>query len=445
MFFSSLVRRLAWSGLAVTEFDDPNVHFSTGEGQKSHYTDKRLLQDCELFLLSGDTIPDLLQQIEQLLLLKAPDSKSDFIALAQQLAQTNQRGHIRSAVVASQVTELIQRLHTLKDLLHKGTTRHIDMQEGIFLGSSAIPPRIGFLFTGQGAPPYRNGGLIRQRFRFIDDLYLQAQLPAEGDENETAIAQPAIIISSVAAINLLEKLGISANVGLGHSLGELIAQYWAGIMDHMTLLNMTQIRSQAMSMGAPTGAMLTLGTSQEQAETLLAGKEAFIAGIVAPQLTVIAGDAADVAKVLDQAQAKNIRAMQMPLAYAFHTPCIQASIPPLAHYLASIQFQMPTRTMISTVTGKKLAAKTDLAALLCQQIISPVQFMDAVQCAAQEVDLFIEVGPGNLISNFTAQCTSVPVFSVDAGGTSMKQLLQIIGLVFTSGMPIHSEFLFADI
>lgn len=409
------------------------------------FASRRLLQDVELFLFAGSTKQEVLEHIEHLLATPIPDTQEAFLTLAWHHTRWQPHEKVRGALVAKDPTELYERLRMLRDQLIGETPQFIDLQQGVFLGTAADSARIGFLFTGQGAPPYRQGGLMRQRFRFIDEIYKWADLPQDRDENETTIAQPAIIISSIAAIQLLEKLGVFATVGFGHSLGELIALYWAGVIDADPLLTLTNVRSNAMVSGSPTGAGLTIGASVAQIEPWRAGTEAYIAGILAPQLTVVTGEATSVARVRELAQTARVFTMPMPVSHGFHSPAIRDAVPLLEAYLQQLEFHPPRRRVISTVLQQEITPETDIVDLLSKQIISPVHLMPAALSVARELDLFVEVGPGKLISSFVAQCSPTPAHSIDAGSASFKDLLNIVGYAFVLGASVRGEALFADI
>jgi enediyne polyketide synthase len=72
------------------------------------------------------------------------------------------------------------------------------------------------------------------------------------------------------------------------------------------------------------------------------------------------------------------------------------------------------------------------------------RFIDAVTKAAEEVDLFLEVGPGRVLSGLVAEFANVPVVALDASSASLKGLLQAIGAAFVLGAPVHHRALFAD-
>ena len=108
-----------------------------------------------------------------------------------------------------------------------------------------------------------------------------------------------------------------------------------------------------------------------------------------------------------------------------------------------------------------LSDQEDLRALLCRQVTSPVQFTKALAAllggglpardtvgqtspATEEVDLLIEVGPGKVLSGLVRDTTEVPVVALDAGGASLRGLLQAVGAAFALGAPVRHEALFAD-
>jgi enediyne polyketide synthase len=136
--------------------------------------------------------------------------------------------------------------------------------------------------------------------------------------------------------------------------------------------------------------------------------------------------------------------VNLPVSHAFHSPLVAAAAQPLAEHLAGEAFQPLQRTVVSTVTGSLIADREDLRSLLCRQVTAPVRFIDAVTKAAEEVDLFLEVGPGRVLSGLAAEFANVPVVALDASSASLKGLLQAIGAAFVLGAPVHHRALFAD-
>jgi enediyne polyketide synthase len=441
------------AGVSAMGFGGINAHLVLeGPAKKRRSTlttyERTLLsspQDAELFLLQGQDTLEVQHAVTHLLTLAPHLSKAELTDLAMSLMHEHKDGTVRAALVASsagELTKLLERLHTL--LVHD-TQISIDAKAGLFLSHETKQPHIGFLFPGQGAPSYVRGGLLRRRFKIVDDLYTQVHLPLAGDCRDTRIAQPAIVMASLAALRVLKRLGIHADLGIGHSLGELSALYWAGAFDEETLLNLAIIRGDAMStLGSSTGAMASIEAPQEVVERLIQDEEVVIAGMNAPQQTVISGEQAAIASVINRAQTRNLRTVPLHVSHAFHSPLVAAAIEPFAAYLADKQFQPLQRTIVSTVTGARLAPQEDLKDLLCRQITSPVRFLDAIKQVWPDIDLWIEVGPGQILSGLAEQCAPIPAIALDAGGSSIKGLLHAAGAAFALGAPLNYSFLCTD-
>lgn len=370
-------------------------------------------------------------------------------------------GPLRAAIVAAKPAELAERLQTLRSLLQAVEMAKMDFAEGIFLGTRTAAPRIAFLFPGQGSPTHLDGGVWRRRFDSVRELYEQAALPADGDTVSTRVVQPAVATASLAGLTVLREFGITGDAAIGHSLGEITALHWAGAFDEAALLRIAQVRGAAMSdLGSATGAMLAVEAPWRKVQSLLNCGAVTIVGFNSPRQTVVAGEAADIAALAKRAQAQGLRATTLPVSHAFHTPLVAAAVPVLAEELAHIPLRATAHRVVSTVTGTALGAGEDLRLLLCRQVTSPVRFgvalaelLDArsngespekpLLAGAGAPDLLIEVGPGQILSGLVRDTADVPVVALDAGGASVKGLLQAVGAAFALGAPVRHEALFA--
>jgi len=438
------------AGVSAMGFGGINTHLllegcSTRRRSKLTKQERLLLtsaQDAELILLAGRETADVQQQIAHLLSFSARLSRAEITDLAVHLTRTLTTGPVRVAIVASSPTELTHRLQHAQTLLDREEQTILDQNGGVFIGRRNTPPRLGFLFSGQGSPGRRAGGLLRRRFAVVDDLYSRAALSETGDEKETAIAQPTIVTASLAALRVLEQLEITAEVGVGHSLGELTALHWAGAIDEETLLQLATVRGSVMStLGAASGTMVSIQASRDVVEGLLKGEDVVIAGLNSPSQTVISGNVAAVATVVARARAQQIQTVSLQVSHAFHSPLVAQARRPFADFLANKAFRPLQRPIISTVTGSQPGPECDLKALLCEQITAPVLFAPALDAASSQVDLFLEVGPGKILSGLVHECVSTPAIAIDASGPSLKGLLHAVGAAFALGVPVNTSFL----
>ncbi len=401
-------------------------------------------QDAELFLLAAPDAEALRRQVDHLLAFAAQLSRAELADLAAALEGRLDQCHVRAAVVASTPKEVASHLETLRSWLADGVAGRLDTRAGIFLGAGDASPRLGFLFPGQGSPAHLGGGALRRRFDCVQELYARADLPTGGDGVGTAVAQPAIVTASVAALRVMERLGVAGGVALGHSLGELTALHWAGALDEAVLLRIATARGRAMAeLGDPAGTMASIGAGCGAVEGLLNGQPVVIAGLNSPRQTVVSGEATAVAAVMACARERGLASVALPVSHAFHSPLVAAAAPALAEHLSREELRPLRRPVVSTVTGAPLAADEDLRALLVRQVTSPVRFSQALAVAAKGVDLFIEVGPGGALRRLVAECVGTPAVALDAGGPSLRGLLQAVGAAFVLGAPISHAALFA--
>jgi len=442
------------AGVSAMGFGGINTHVTleaTHDDRRQSLTsrERALLtsaQDAELFLFSARDIEHLAHQIERVLAYAERLSRSELTDLAVRLSETLRPLPIRAAVVASSAAELSGRLEALKSHVRSGVARVIDSAGGIFLGVDQSSARIGFLFPGQGSPSYKDGGAWRRRFNFLEDLYAYTKQNWRSDGVSTDVAQPAIVASSVAALRVFSRLGITADVAVGHSLGELTALHWAGSLDESSLLRIARVRGRAMAeVDGPAGAMLSVAADRKAIEEILNGERVVIAGLNSPMQTVLSGEAIEISAVARRAEAHGLRTILLRVSHAFHSPLVAPAGNHLYAQLEREEFGPLQRQVFSTVTGQHLNGDTDFRVLLREQVTSPVRFMEAVGAAAGSgVDLWIEVGPGQTLCGLIGQFRNEPALALDAGGTSIRGLLSAVGACFSLGARVAHDELFAD-
>ena len=468
------------ASVSAMGFGGINAHLvleSAAAGRRASFSPhehalSRSSQDAELFLVAAETMDQLAGQIDKLLRHAARVSRAEMTDFAAELQRKLGAGKVRAAVVAARPAELAEKLEMLKAWLRtedipkfnfrNGTLAEsrLEISDGLFVSSGETPPRIAFLFPGQGSPTHFDGGLWRRRFESVRELYLRAGLPAGGDSVSTRVMQPAVVTASLAGLKVLEAFGIVAGAAIGHSLGEITALHWAEAIDEEALLRIAQVRGAGMAeLGSPSGAMLAVAAPWREVQELLNGEPLAVVGFNSPHQTVVSGGSDAIDNLARRAAVLGWQANVLPVSHAFHTPLVAAAVPVLAGQLARESFFTPKRAVFSTVTGARLGDDEDLRELLCRQVTSPVRFETALAALlgadtksggrrkgrpARGIDLLIEVGPGAVLSNLVRDAGSAPVVSLDAGGNSLKGLLQAVGAAFALGAPVNHAALFAD-
>lgn len=403
-------------------------------------------QDAELFAFCAATPEGLARELEAFRALAPRLSRAELGDGAATLARAlPQAGAARAAIVARTPSELADRLDAAVRALADGETRAIDAPAGVFLGAAGRAPRIGLLLPGQGSPSHVDGGALRRRFPVVEELYAALEPYADASDSvATEVAQPAIVAASLASLRVLDALGIEAEVGVGHSLGEISALAWAGVVDEAAAQRIAAARGRAMAdLSEGDGAMAGLATGLSTAERLIAGLPVVVAGVNAPDQTVVAGPAGAIDAVVGRAAGRGVAATRLRVSHAFHSPLVAPAADALARTLAAEELRPPSRRVVSTVCGRALTADDDVRAILRRQVTSPVLFADAVAAAtAPGLDLLVEAGPGAVLSGLASRSTTVPMIALDAGGPSLAGLLSAAAAAWTLGAPVRLDALF---
>lgn len=396
-------------------------------------------QDTEIFLIGAADRAALLERLRRLAGIAARLSYAELGDLA--AALTEWSGPQRAALVAASPAQLQSGLDTLIEWLQCGDERRLDAGAGLFAGRALEPPRIAFLFPGQAAPVYPEGGALARRFGAAREIYARAALPAGGSAT-TAIAQPAIIAAELAALRILGQFGIEAEIAVGHSVGEIAALHWAGALSAEAALELARERGRLMNdVPGPAGAMVSVAAAAASVARMLAGNVA-IACYNAERHTVLSGESRAVGEVADRCRAAGMHVTPLPVSHAFHSPLMAPAARPLREYLAQVELRSLQRRVVSTITGADLDPSEDLRALLVRQLTEPVKFEQATTALAG-AQLCIEVGPGAVLTNLVRMASPVPVVALDAGGSSLGGLLRAIAASFALGAPVDCKAVFS--
>ena len=281
--------------------------------------------------------------------------------------------------------------------------------------------KVAFLFPGQGAQHVGMGKVISSRFPAAKELYDRAsallgfdlaELCFEGPAEKldtTVISQPALFVSSLAALEMLKAENPAAvescSVAAGLSLGEYTALVFAGAMSFEDGLRVVQRRGQAMQAAAdanPSGMVSALILTPEQVakvrDDAASAGQIWIANYLCPGNTVLSGDKPGCAKAAELIEQAGGGARQLSVAGAFHTPLMQSACAQLEDVLTSVEIKPPRLTVISNVDAKPHGDPDRIRDILIRQVTQPVLWEGCVrEMLAQGVDQFYEIGPGKVL------------------------------------------------
>lgn len=240
--------------------------------------------------------------------------------------------------------------------------------------------------------------------------YDVAQLCFEGPAerlNLTEYTQPALLVSSAAALKVLEPAGLTPMAVAGHSLGEYSAVYAAGGLSFRDAVALVQKRGRYMAEAVAPGTGLVAALLGLSADAVKAAcQEASSAGVVAaanfnsPGQVVIAGEKGAVERAIEIAKTKGCKkAIPLPVSVPVHTPLMQKAADRLAAEFDGVTWRDLAMPLVNNAEAAALQRSDAIRASLVRQLPSSVRWEESVQMMARlGVTTFIEVGPGTVLT-----------------------------------------------
>ena len=248
--------------------------------------------------------------------------------------------------------------------------------------------------------------------------------PAE-DLDSTVISQPAIFVTSLAALEMLRadspETVLSCEITAGLSLGEYTALVFAGAMTFEDGLRVVQRRGEAMqdaSDATPSGMVSALLLEPEQVDAICAQGSDHgilrIANYLCPGNTVLSGENAACERAAELIDEAGGRAAPLAVAGAFHTEIMKPADARLSEALAGIAIKQPEIPVVSNVDATVHSDPDEIRDLLVRQVVSPVRWEDSMRLLlADGADEFYEIGPGKVLKGLLrridrkADCTTI--------------------------------------
>ncbi len=243
----------------------------------------------------------------------------------------------------------------------------------------------------------------------------------EAELTETKNAQPAILVHSVAALEVARsRLGPVA-AAAGHSLGEFSAHVAAGTLSFEDALSAVRLRGELMfaaGLERPGTMAAVLGLGDAEIEAVCARVDAGIcqaANFNSDGQVVVSGDFAGVeqgTRLLKEAGAKKV--IPLKVSGAFHSALMEPAAGPLRKRLEAIEFKNPTFPVVSNVTARAVTTGSEARELLVRQLTSPVRWSASVATmVGGGADRFLELGPGKVLATLNRRnapdATSTPL------------------------------------
>lgn len=257
----------------------------------------------------------------------------------------------------------------------------------------------------------------RQAFEIADRAlgFALSKLCFEGPAEElqlTANAQPAILAMSVAAAEVLNEKGVRADFVAGHSLGEYSALVAAGSMPIEEAVCLVRKRGQYMQEAVAVGqgamaALLGMEASavEEVCREAAQGEVVSPANFNCPGQVVISGHKGAVERAVALARGRGAkRAIMLNVSAPFHCALMKPAQERLEKDVDGAAISDPKIPLANNVDAELVCAADRVRDGLKRQVTAPVRWEQAMRVLrSQNVDCFIEVGPGKVLSGLLRQ------------------------------------------
>jgi [acyl-carrier-protein] S-malonyltransferase len=295
--------------------------------------------------------------------------------------------------------------------------------------------KLAFLFPGQASQYPGMGRDLAEKFASARKVFELAdaalgfplsEICFTGSEEQlklTENTQPAILTVSVAAARVLEENGVTPDFVAGHSLGEYSALVAAGSLDFTAAVKLVRHRGKYMqeAVAAGEGAMAAiLGLAPAEVADICkkaaSGDVVSAANLNSSEQTVISGSAAAVKRAVEIAsQSGAKRAVILPVSAPFHCALMKPAEARLEQDLRATAFAPLRVPLITNVDAEAITTGDEARDALIRQVCLPVRWEDSIhEMIEQGVRIFVEVGPGRVLSGLLRQIDrSVRSFNVE--------------------------------
>ena len=229
----------------------------------------------------------------------------------------------------------------------------------------------------------------------------------------TLYTQPCLYVVEGILVDLLKQQGLTPDVVAGHSLGEYVALYAAGVFDFETGLQLVKRRAELMALASEGGMTALLGFDRSQLEAAIANTpDVVIANDNSAAQVVISGTVAGIATVVSQIKVK--RAIPLNVSGAFHSPMMATAATEFGHLLAAIDFDDAQIPVLSNVSPIATTKGSKLKEHLNSQITGSVRWREiSLQLPELGIQQAIEVGPGKVLGGLIKRtCEGISVVQV---------------------------------
>ncbi|MEO1428099.1 MAG: ACP S-malonyltransferase [Cyanobacteria bacterium J06632_19] len=235
----------------------------------------------------------------------------------------------------------------------------------------------------------------------VSDICLQH----EDKLARTLYTQPCLYVVETILADLIGKEE-KPDLVAGHSLGEYIALYVAGVFEWSAGLRLVKRRAKLMENAAGGKMAALIGFDREQLDKILTETDdAVLANDNSSAQVVISGTPEAIDSVLSQVKAK--RKLPLKVSGAFHSPMMAEASAEFKDVLATVEFHQANVPVLSNVEPVAAVEADILKQRLIEQMTGSVRWREIALALPEEgIERVVEIGPGNVLTGLIKRTAS---------------------------------------
>lgn len=268
--------------------------------------------------------------------------------------------------------------------------------------------KTAWVFPGQGSQAI-GMGIDLLDASYAKDKFAQAEeilgwsvtevCQSEDDKiSRTLYTQPSMYVVESILTDLLREKGQQADLVAGHSLGEYVALYVAGVFEWSAGLRLIKRRAELMDSVAGGMMAALIGFDREQLQQQIQQTpDVVLANDNSSAQVVISGTPAAVETVISQVKTK--RAIPLKVSGAFHSPLMAAAATEFREVLESVTFKPAQIPVLSNVEPTPTLDASVLKQRLSNQMTGSVRWRETSERLPVEgIERVVEIGPGTVLT-----------------------------------------------
>ena len=401
--------------------------------------------------ISANSISSLKRNIKLLVCYAKENPDTSLSSLAYTTTARRVHHRYRVAIAASSIQELQRALLTA-------------LEPAKLISPCLSPPKVAFIFTGQGAyyprigrQLYKFSSQFRADVGYMNSLTVRQGLPSflpaidggigEGSHLPPLIQQLATCCIQMALVKLWRSWGIKPSVVIGQSLGEYAALNAAGVVsvDHTIHLVGQRGRILQSQCRAGTHGMVSVKSSVASIQKVANGRHFEVECLNSAEDTIIGGKRDDIDELMQLLTDSGQKCKKLNLPFAFHSAQVEPVLDPFETVADGVVFEPPKIPVVSSLLGEVVTRSGVFNAKYCRRHTrEPVNLLGAVQAAQHEGILdadtvCIEIGPHPVCSPLIASTlgtSNTMAASLRKSEDAWQTICASLGVLHCNGLEI---------